>query len=169
MNGCASVPASRPISKYRSSDLLGLLRRTRQTNATRSTHTSTSAGLHRSRQSWRHRLGSLRGLIRVRGQRPQLVAAERRGVVDHPDRQWRAKAPHLNLAPGENIEHNTGCCPDDVRYHQLAIVFLGEVLQSRGDVDGLAYRGHRRVRAIAEGADDDLAAMNADADLERLL
>ena len=106
-------------------------------------------------------------MTRLDGQRPELVTADRRAVVDDPDRQWRAKTAHLNLSLGENIKRNAGCRADDIRDDQLAIVFLGKVLQSRSDVDDLADRGGRRVLAITEGPEDDLAAMDADADFER--
>src|ERR1700730_4783471 len=97
------------------------------------------------------------------------VAAERRGVVDHPHRQRRAQAPHLHFAPRENIKRNAGRCPDDIRDYQLAIVFLGQVLQSRGDMDGLADCRRRCVLAIAGGANEAPPAMEADPDFERLL
>src|SRR5205085_3863693 len=153
--GCASAPASRRISRRRSRDVVRVLAR------------QGSAGLLRLYQGSRYRIGPVGAVTRLDGQRPELVTADRRAVVDDPDRQWCAQATHLHLAHRENIERDAGCRADDIRHDQLAIIFLGEVLQSRRDVDDLADRGSRRMLAVTEGTDDDLAAMDADADFER--
>ena len=50
-----------------------------------------------------------------------------------------------------------------------AIQCLRHVLKTGRDVDGVAKRGEHRVVAKADVADDDLAAVDADAELDRLL
>src|SRR5262249_26195825 len=90
-------------------------------------------------------------------------------AVDDADSQRRGETANPNLVLREVPKRNAGSGADRLRDDQLATVLLGEVLQSRGDVNGLADRRRLRVLAIPQRADDDLAGVNADAETDRLL
>src|ERR1039457_6865667 len=60
-----------------------------------------------------------------------------------------------NFRPGERIGSNVRVFADCFRYDNLAIEALRHVLESRGDIDGVAERGKYRVTAKADVANDD--------------
>ena len=47
----------------------------------------------------------------------------------------------------------------DLRYHCLAAILLGQLLQSGRDVDSVADRGEQEAVAIADFAEDHVARM----------
>src|SRR5262245_58871132 len=55
-----------------------------------------------------------------------------------------------------------------LRDYQLAVVFFGEVLQTAGDVYGIADGGETNGRAIAHAPNHGRSAMDSDADFQRL-
>ena len=71
-----------------------------------------------------------------------------------------------NFRPGERIGRNVRGLADFFRYDNLAIEALRHVLESRGDIDGVAERGKYRVTAKADVADDDFPGMDANAVLD---
>ena len=88
----------------------------------------------------------------------------RRGAHDH-----RLVAPaDRDLRARERIGSDARGLADVFRQDDLAIQTLGQVLQPRRDIDRVAERREHGVPAKADVADDDFAAVDADAELDRL-
>ena len=83
----------------------------------------------------------------------------------HPHRL--GAAADFGFLGGESVGADSGGGAHFVRQQRLAAECLGHVLQPGGDVDGVAERGEYHVIAVADLADDDLAAVDADAEADR--
>ena len=77
-------------------------------------------------------------------------------------------AADLDLLDRQRIRGQVRRHPDAVGNDRLAGQALGHVLQPGGDVDGIAKRRKHHVIPIADFADDHLAAMDPDAEADRL-
>src|SRR5262249_13552734 len=81
----------------------------------------------------------------------------------------RIAAPaNRDLARGQRVGGEARARADVLRDQRLAIELLGQVLEPRRDVDGIAERGEHDVVLVADVADDDLAPVDADAEADGL-
>ena len=74
----------------------------------------------------------------------------------------------LHAVPWQRIVGNARRRAHVVREDDLAAEAFGHVLQPRRDVNGVAECGEHHVVAVADIADNDLAAVNADPESDRL-
>lgn len=96
-----------------------------------------------------------------RRQRPRI----RRGAHHHR----LVASADLDLLLRQGIGSQTGGDANLVGDDGLARQRLGHVLQPCRDIDGVAERREHHVVAVADVADDHLAAVNADAEADRLV
>src|ERR1700733_6415713 len=100
-----------------------------------------------------------------------LVVNERRqsiGLGDDAHTHRSRATADFNVLPRQRIVGNARSRAHAFREDDLAAEAFGHVLQPRRDVDGVAECGEHHVVAVADIADDDLAAVNADPESDRL-
>src|ERR1700722_10552362 len=100
-----------------------------------------------------------------------LVVNERRqsiGLGDDAHAHRFRAATDFNVLPRQRIVSNARRRAHVVREDDLAAQAFGHVLQSRRDVNSVAECGEHHVVAVADVADNDLAAVNADPESDRL-
>ena len=90
------------------------------------------------------------------------------GVRDDTHGHGFVAAADRDLLLWQRIVGKAGGAADFLRDDRFAGQCLGHVLEPGRDVDGIAQRREDDVIAIADVTDDDLAAMDADAEADRL-
>src|SRR5216110_2316420 len=89
-------------------------------------------------------------------------------IFDDIDGQRITAISYRQLMPRKGCDVHSGLLGHLFRDHQLARVFLGQVLKAACDVHGIANGGEMKRRAITHPTDNRGTAVNPDTDFERL-
>jgi hypothetical protein len=68
---------------------------------------------------------------------------------------------------GERDQLNPSCGGDNLRRHELAAILLGQVLEPRGDMHGIADRRQQEAVAVAQLAEDHVPGVQANSHGDR--